>query len=140
MKLDRIKCVLKAEVLAGRKLLGTIECSTACGCDLMSDVLAFTKQKTLLLTGLNNPQVIRTAEVADLIAIVFVRGKRPSQKIIDLADEAGIPLLCTELPLYEACGILWSEGLDGCELDAKGSMQEKSFEPEKKVEGSGKPR
>jgi hypothetical protein len=76
--------------------------------------LGFTKEKTLLLTGLTNAQVIRTAEVIDLSGIIFVRGKRPPQEVIAMAKERNLPLLMTELPLYETCGVLYSAGLEGC--------------------------
>ncbi|MGE5598606.1 MAG: DRTGG domain-containing protein, partial [Bacteroidota bacterium] len=80
----------------------------------MSDVLAFTKERTLLLTGLTNPQVVRTAELVDLCGLVFVRGKRPPEEVVELAREKGLPILLTENPLYETCGILYAAGLPGC--------------------------
>lgn len=84
---------------------------TACGCDLMSDVLAFVKDQAMLLTGLVNSQVVRTAEMMDMKAIVFVRGKVPTSEIINLANDAGIAVLTTEYPLYISCGKLYSCGL-----------------------------
>ena len=87
--------------------------NSACGSDLMSDVLAFVKDQTLLLTGLTNPHVIRTAELLDVSAIVFVRGKVPTQDIIDMAIERSIVLLSTYNALFEACGKLYSAGLPG---------------------------
>jgi len=114
MKLTVIKEILRAEVLAGEEYLDQVEVLTVCGADLMSDVLAFTKEKTLLLTGLTNNQVIRTAEMIDLSGIVFVRGKRPGPDVLKMAKERKLPLLLTSYPLYEACGILFSTGLDGC--------------------------
>lgn len=86
---------------------------SACGCDLMSDVLAFVKDQAVLLTGLVNPQVIRTAEMMDMICIVFVRSKVPTQEMIDLAKENGIVLMVSDKRLYEACGILYQNGLVG---------------------------
>ena len=77
----------------------------------MSDVLAFVKDQALLLTGLVNSQVVRTAEMMDMKAIVFVRGKVPGDDIVSLADEAGIAVLSTQLPLYISCGKLYCEGL-----------------------------
>ncbi len=94
----------------------SIDLTMACGADLMSDVLAFTHAGTLLLTGLTNPQVIRTAEVAGIRAIFFVRGKYPPPETIALAEEKGIPLLATRYTLYEACGRLYHAGLPGCGL------------------------
>jgi predicted transcriptional regulator len=87
---------------------------TGCGCDLMSDVLAFIKADSLLLSGLTNAQVVRTAEMADIQAICFVRGKKPAPDVINLAEEKDIALLATSLPLFEACGRLYQEGLEGC--------------------------
>ena len=98
---------------------------SVCGADLMSDVLAFTKAKTLLLTGLTSIQVVRTAGVVDLAGIVFVRGKRPSPEVIELAEAEDLPLLVTDYPLYEACGKLYCLGLKGCsELDPGGRTGE----------------
>lgn len=105
--------LLAADVVWGNEQL-QLEISTACGADLMSDVLAYTKEKTLLLTGLTNIQVIRTAEISDLTAIVFVRGKRPGDEVIQMAAGKGIPILTTELPMFESCGILFKNGLRGC--------------------------
>ncbi len=113
MKLQQIKEVLEAEVLVGEESLD-IDITMACGADLMSDVLAFTKSESLLLTGLTHPQVIRTAEIAEIKAVCFVRGKRPPDETIDLAKEKGIPLLYTSLPMYESCGRLYSRDLPGC--------------------------
>jgi predicted transcriptional regulator len=114
MRLQDIVAILEAEVLVADEDTMEMEISTACGSDLMSDVLAFTKEKTLLLTGLTQPQVIRTAEMMDLNAIIFVRGKRPEPATIQLAREVNIPLLFTPLPLFEACGRLFSHGIRGC--------------------------
>jgi predicted transcriptional regulator len=86
----------------------------ACGADLMSDVLAFTHEGTMLLTGLTNPQVIRTAEMAGVRAIVFVRAKIPPLETISLAEQKQIPLLATRYTMYEACGRLYGAGLPGC--------------------------
>ncbi len=115
MKLSQIKSVLNADVLTGEDEAGleTAEIHTACGCDLMSDVLAFVKDQSLLLTGLINPQVIRTAEMMDIVAVCFVRGKLPPPEVIELANDRGIILLKTEYPLYTACGLLYEQGLGG---------------------------
>ena len=90
-----------------------IEIRSACGSDLMSDVLAFVKDQSLLLTGLINPQVIRTAEMMDIKAIIFVRGKVPDESTIALAREKEIRLFTTQFPLYIACGRLYKAGLGG---------------------------
>ncbi|MBZ4646433.1 MAG: hypothetical protein PWR27_1218 [Petroclostridium sp.] len=114
MRLDKIKEILDAEVLTGEEFLD-IEVVSACGSDLMSDVLAFVKDQALLLTGLVNPQVVRTAEMMDIRVIAFVRGKVPDKEIIKLAKEKDMVLLTTKHPLYIACGLLYSAGLTGKE-------------------------
>jgi len=88
----------------------------ACGADLMSDVLAFTHAGTLLLTGLTNPQVVRTAEMAGIEAIVFVRGKYPPPETIALAEQENIALLASRYTMYESCGRLYEAGLGSCGL------------------------
>ena len=113
MKLKNIERILGAEVITGTELLQE-DIKMACGSDLMSDVLAFAKPGSLLLTGLTNPQVVRTAEMADLRAICFVRGKKPEKETIQMAESKDIPLLVTPLPMFESCGRLHREGLPGC--------------------------
>lgn len=90
-----------------------IEILSACSADLMSDVMAFSKSNALLLTGLINPQVIRTAEMMDIKAIVFVRGKKPTDPMIQMAEEKDIVLLATGYPMFEASGILYESGIHG---------------------------
>ena len=87
------------------------EVASACGADLMSDVMAFVKDRVLLLTGLVNPQVIRTAELLDIHAVIFVRGKAPSRDMIEMAEEADIILAGTKLPMFLSCGKLYEAGL-----------------------------
>ena len=113
MTLEEVKEILKAEVIIGSDNL-EMEVKMGCGCDLMSDVLAFIKSDSLLLTGLTSIQVIRTAEVADIAAICFVRGKKPDEETIRLAESKGLPLLVTQLPMFESCGQLYKKGLIGC--------------------------
>lgn len=113
MKLGEISKHLNATVLVGTNKMD-MDIHTICGADLMSDVLAYTKEKTLLLTGLCNTQTIRTAEVSDLCAVIFVRGKIPSEDVIRLADDSDIPVLITKYPMYEACGKLYALGIPGC--------------------------
>ena len=79
----------------------------------MSDVLAFVKEQAVLLTGLTNLQVVRTAEMMDMKCIVFVRGKKPTEDVIELADESGIVVLATDERMYVACGKLYENGLRG---------------------------
>jgi predicted transcriptional regulator len=113
MKLGRVREILDATVVAGGDDLDR-EIGMACGSDLMSDVLAFIKPEAMLLTGLTNAQVVRTAEMADLRAVCFVRGKTPQAEAVELANEKAIPLLSTEYPMFESCGRLYEEGLRGC--------------------------
>ncbi|KHO62143.1 MULTISPECIES: DRTGG domain-containing protein [Thermoanaerobacter] len=111
MKLKEVKEILNAEVMVGEEKLEE-EVFTACGADLMSDVLASRDEKAVLLTGLTNVQVIRTAEVVgDIKCIVFVRGKNPGEDILELAKKAGLVIMKTKHPLYIACGLLYSNGL-----------------------------
>jgi predicted transcriptional regulator len=110
MRLDKVREILDADILVGEEFID-LEVVSACGSDLMSDVLAFVKDQTLLLTGLINPQVVRTAEMMDIRVIVFVRGKVPGKEIVQLAKEKDMVLLTTKYPLYTACGLLYSAGL-----------------------------
>ncbi|MEA4815639.1 hypothetical protein SDC9_136491 [bioreactor metagenome] len=114
MTLSDVVKLLKAKVMTENADLSA-ECYRACGADLMSDVLAFSKDKSILLTGLMNIQVVRTAEMMDIKTIIFVRGKIATPEIISLAKEMEITILCTDYPLYEACGILYSKGLGNVE-------------------------
>jgi predicted transcriptional regulator len=113
MTLEDVRKILEAEVLVGSNLLNQ-EVKIACGCDLMSDVLSYVKPDSLLLTGLTNPQVVRTAEMADVTAICFVRGKKPDPATIAMAESKNIPLLTTQVPMFESCGRLWKKGMLGC--------------------------
>ena len=90
---------------------GGLEIQSACGADLMSDVMAFVKDKVVLLTGLANSQVIRTAELLDISVVIFVRGKHPSRDMVEMAEDAGIILAGTRLPMFLACGKLYEGGL-----------------------------
>ena len=119
MKLEAVRRILNCRVIAGEDKLGE-EVGVGCGADLMSDVLAFIKPDALLLTGLTNVQSVRTAHVAEVKAIVYVRGKCPDQDVVALAQEEGIVLLATNLPLYESCGRLYARGLPGGSERAEG--------------------
>ncbi|MCQ2478349.1 MAG: hypothetical protein MJ091_03915 [Clostridia bacterium] len=112
MKISTMQELLDAKVICCEENVGR-HVYSACGCDLMSDVLAYVKDQAVLLTGLVNPQVIRTAEMMDMICIVFVRSKVPTPEMIELAKEAGIVIMLTDKRLYEACGILYANGLVG---------------------------
>lgn len=116
MKLSEIKKLLDCECLTGEELLEHYDVEHAFGSDLMSDVLAFSNHNTLLLTGLTNSQVIRTAEMLDISAIVFVRGKRPDEQTIELAKSNNKILLTTRNILYTSCGILFINGLKGVKI------------------------
>lgn len=113
MLLRDIVTLLEADVLIGAELLDK-KIETCCGSDMMSEVLAHSKPNTLLCTGLTNMQVIRTADMTELGAIVFVRGKVPSEDIVEAAQENGLPLLATKKTLFEACGHLYQAGLKEC--------------------------
>ena len=80
---------------------------------MMSDVLAFPKERMVLLTGLTNPHTVRTSELLDVMMLVFVRGKQPDQEVLTMAEEAGIAVIGTEYTLYDACGRLYQAGLPG---------------------------
>lgn len=110
MKIETIKELLDAQVICNEQMLSQ-EVNSACGSDMMSDVLAYVKNQAVLLTGLVNSQVIRTAEMMDMICIVFVRSKQPTQEMIELAEESGIVVLSTAMRMYEACGKLYKGGL-----------------------------
>lgn len=119
MKLRDLIGVLEAEVIVGQDRLD-LEIEKAFASDLMSDVLAFATEGSLLLTGLTNAQVVRTAEMLDMSAVVFVRGKRPQPEAVDLARSRGIPLLTTPYILYESCGRLYKRGIVGCRQKVNG--------------------
>lgn len=112
MKISKMQELLEAEVVCCEENIER-HVYSACGCDLMSDVLAYVKDQAVLLTGLVNSQVIRTAVMMDMLCIVFVRSKEPTEEMIKLAKDSGIVILTTDKRLYEACGILYSNGLVG---------------------------
>lgn len=112
MKISKILSLLDGECLTGKEYLDS-EVEFGFGCDLMSDVLAFSKGKTILLTGLTNSQVIRTAEMLDINTIIFVRGKKPDGMVIEMAKNNCMTIITTGHELYSACGILYNNGLKG---------------------------
>lgn len=113
MRLNDVVEALAAKVICGETLLDR-EVDFGVACDLMSDALTYAGQRALFLTGLLNPQVIRTAEIIDCSAVVFVRGRRPfDNNICTLASEKQIPLLSTEHSMFEACALLHAAGLKG---------------------------
>ncbi|MCI8553942.1 MAG: hypothetical protein HFJ80_03245 [Clostridiales bacterium] len=112
MTIADVRRILEAEIICGSDHVET-EVHNACGSDMMSDVLAFVKDQSVLLTGLVNPQVVRTAEMMDMVCIVFVRGKEPGAEIVELAQERDIVLMKTPLRMFTACGLLYDSGLRG---------------------------
>ena len=112
MTVKEIIDILEGHIIYGEDLLDR-EVFTACGSDMMSDVLAFVKEQAVLLTGLVNPQVVRTAEMMDMSCIVFVRGKSPDMGMIDLAEQRDIVLIGTYLEMFTSCGRLYDHGLRG---------------------------
>lgn len=112
MRIGEIMKVLDAELLTGEEYLD-MDIKSACGSDLMSDVMAYVKENVLLLTGLVNPQVIRTAEMMDIKAVIFVRGKNPGQAVTELARDRKIVVMAAKDPMFIACGKLYNAGLTG---------------------------
>jgi len=112
MKISKIAELLEAEVLCGADRLDG-EVKSACGSDMMSDVLAYVKDQAVLLTGLLNPQVIRTAVMMDMQCVVFVRGKKPGADVLSLAENCNLTVLSSQERLYTACGKLYEAGLRG---------------------------
>lgn len=110
MKISEIRDLLGANVLTGEDVLDH-EVASACCSDMMSDVLAYVKDQGVLITGLVNPQVVRTANMMDMVCIVFARGKEPTEEMVDLAKECGIAVMCTKKRAFEASGILYLAGL-----------------------------
>ncbi len=111
MTIADIARILNATVVCGDNL--DTEVLGACGSDMMSDVLAYVKEQSVLLSGLVNMQVIRTAEMMDMVCIVFVRNKQPTEEMIALAKERDMAILCTEQRMFTACGLLYNNGLTG---------------------------
>ena len=111
MKLVDIAAVLNCEPLT--PLDGVADIDTVVASDGMSEILAFPSPGAVMLTGLTNIQSVRTAVVADVHAIVYVRGKQPTEPVLELARDKGIPVFSTKLGMFEACGILYDTGLKG---------------------------
>jgi len=110
LKLAQIIELLDCDVVAGAKNLG-LNVDAVFAADLMSDVLAFTTPGALLLTGLANVQSVITAHVAEVKAVVYVRGKKPDADAVKLAEQKGLPLLASPLSMFTACGRLFTSGL-----------------------------
>lgn len=113
LTIQQVCKLLDGTILCGEQNISKLV-SSACGCDLMSDALAYTKPGSVLLTGLTNSQVVRTAEMLDLKVIVFVRSKRPEEQTVNMAKSMGLTLILSPLSLYDSCGLLYNAGLPGC--------------------------
>ena len=112
MTVNDVKNILDAKIWCCEHKLDA-EVHSACGSDMMSDVLAFVKDQSVLLSGLVNPQVIRTAEMMDILCVIFVRGKEPNETILELAREKDICIMTTPRRMFTACGLLYENGLRG---------------------------
>lgn len=112
MKIRDIQTLLGAQLLCGEDQLDS-EVYSACCSDMMSDVLAYVKDQGVLLTGLINTQVIRTASMMDMVCIVIVRSKSPTEEMVDLARECGIVVMKSKMRAFEACGVLYTSGIGG---------------------------
>lgn len=109
MKIREIRDLLDADVLCCEDMLGTDVCDAFC-CDMMSDVLAFATDQSVLVTGLVNTQVVRTAMMIDMHCIIFVCGKNPTPEIVSLARENGIVVIVTSKFMFEVAGRLYETG------------------------------
>jgi predicted transcriptional regulator len=112
MKLDEVRDVLECEVLAGEEDLG-IDIQRVVASDGMSEILAFANSRELMITGLTNIQSIRTADIAGCSAVVYCRGKRPDNKVIEFAKNKRIPVLVTRMVMFDICAVLAGKGLKG---------------------------
>jgi predicted transcriptional regulator len=112
MNLEAIKDILQCKVLTGDEDL-SIEVDTVLASDGMSEILAFHVPGALMITGLTNIQSVRTAYIADVKAIVYIRGKKPNEKVIALAREKKIAVLATKLGMFDVCGILRDHDMKG---------------------------
>jgi predicted transcriptional regulator len=110
MKVSEIIATLDGALLTGSSLLD-VDIQSAFGADLMSDVMAFSKENVMLLTGLINPQSIRTADLMDIRVIVFVRGKNPSKEMVDEAERNGMAVITTRHSMFLSCGRLYEAGI-----------------------------
>lgn len=110
MTIKELSTILDARVLCGEDKLDEEVCN-AFSSDLMSDVLAFVTEKTVLITGLTNVHVMRTAEMLDIHCVVYARGKVPSEEILEEARELEIAVLTTAHNCYTTCGIMYQAGI-----------------------------
>jgi len=113
MKIGEMVAVLNGRLLAGEDKKN-LELNRAYAADLLSDVLALTRERTMLVTGITSPQVIRVAELLDIPAIIFVRGKLPPGESMESIKKLDIPVIATSLTMFETCGLLYSKGVRPC--------------------------
>jgi predicted transcriptional regulator len=116
LTLEDIVNVVDAKILCGKDRLRDLDVPRAYACDLMSDVLALCSPGALLITGLTNIQIVRTAQMLDIPGVLFVRGKTPMRDTISLADESGISLIVSNMSMFQVCGLLYAEGVKPCLL------------------------
>jgi predicted transcriptional regulator len=118
MTLKEVRDILSADVISGNHDLGKeIKCAFAA--ELLSDVLALSQEGALLITGFTHSQVVYAADLANLCAILFIKGKRPSEETKLLAIQKKIPLLTTSFMMFEACGLLYEYGLKTCAIETE---------------------
>ncbi len=111
MTIQEIVAAVKGEILIASPFEIDLKCAFAS--DLMSDVLTLAEPQILLITGLINPQAIRTVEMADIPVVLFVRGKRPPAETLELARQVGVAVLLSPYTMFDTCGILYDAGLKG---------------------------
>ena len=116
MTLEDISDILNAKILCKAARAAEIDVPKAFACDLMSDVLALCSPEAVLITGLTNVQIVRTAQMLDIPGIIFVRGKTPMEETITLAEESNIPIIITNMSMFQVCGILYEKGVKPCLL------------------------
>ena len=119
MNLREVSKAFGGIVLYGEELLDQMDIEYAYGADLMSDVLAFAKPGSLLLTGLTNVQIIRTSQMLDIPAVIFVRGKRPREETVKLAESLKMPVLLSPKSMFETCGLLYKAGVLPCNIPSR---------------------
>uniref|UniRef100_A0A7C3SMC2 DRTGG domain-containing protein n=1 Tax=Dictyoglomus turgidum TaxID=513050 RepID=A0A7C3SMC2_9BACT len=114
MKAKEIVELINGKVLAGENLLDEVDIKKAFAADLMSDVLAMVtsnERDVVLITGITNSQIVRTAEILDIPMIIICRGKVVPKEVIELSKEKGIILVSTDKIVFEVSGILYNKGI-----------------------------
>lgn len=123
MELRELAATIDGTILVGEDQPNLL-IDRAFAADLLSDVLALTDERTTLVTGMINPQVMRVAEILNIIAIIFVRGKTPPQTLLDYATELNIPLVATGKTMFETCGLMFANGVRACRSRSVSEMSE----------------